>query len=80
MIKKVIPVVMSVLLLATTGVMPALAQGRSEPPDPEYIEAIEKTAAMVWDTRAQALVEKYGLNIVNVTWEDTGRYYDSSVG
>jgi len=80
MIKKVIPVVMSAMLLATTVVTPALAQGRSEPPDPEYIEAIEKTAAMVWDPRAQALVEKYGLNILNVTWEDTGRYYNSSVG
>lgn len=80
MIKKVIPVVMSAMLLATTAVTPALAQSRGAPPDPEYIEAIEETAAMVWDPRAQALVEKYGLNIVNVTWEDTGRYYDSSVG
>jgi hypothetical protein len=80
MIKKVIPVVLSVLLLVTTMVTPALAQGRGEPPDPDYIEAIETTAAMVWDHRAQALVEKYGLNILNVTWEDTGRYYDSAVG
>ena len=35
---------------------------------------------MVWDPHAQALVEAYGLHILNVTWEDTGRYYDSSVG
>jgi hypothetical protein len=48
--------------------------------DPEYIQAIENTAAMVWDDQAISLAHEYGLNIVNVTWEDTGRYYGSSVG
>ncbi len=45
-----------------------------------YPEAIEKTAAMVWDQKAQSLATEYGLNILNVTWEDTGRYNNSSVG
>jgi hypothetical protein len=35
---------------------------------------------MVWDENAIALASQYGLNILNVTWEDTGRYYNSSVG
>jgi hypothetical protein len=35
---------------------------------------------MVWDGNAQELAAAYGLNILNVTWEDTGRYYDSCVG
>ncbi len=48
--------------------------------DPDYIEAIRKTADMVWDQAAQRLAEKHGLNIINVTWEDTGRYYNSAVG
>ncbi len=54
--------------------------GGSRNIDFDYIEAIEKTAAMVWDEKAQRLAELEGLNIVNVTWEDTGRYYNSSVG
>jgi hypothetical protein len=45
-----------------------------------YIETIENTAAMVWNENAQRLAAQYGLHILNVTWEDTGRYYNSSVG
>ena len=48
--------------------------------DPEYVQAIENTAGMVWNEEAIALASKYGLNILNVTWEDTGRYQNSSVG
>ncbi len=50
------------------------------PIDPDYLQAIQNTAAMVWDEDAIRLAQKYGLNILNVTWEDTGRYYNSSVG
>ena len=46
----------------------------------EYREAISRTADMVYDEKAIDLASRYGLDIVNVTWEDTGRYYDSSVG
>ena len=35
---------------------------------------------MVWDEDARSLAARFGLDIVNVTWEDTGRYYGSSVG
>ncbi len=48
--------------------------------DPEYVQAIQNTAAMVWDENAQQLASQFGFNILNVTWEDTGRYYNSSVG
>jgi hypothetical protein len=48
--------------------------------DPTYIEAIERTAGMVWDDLAQKMAAQHGLQILNVTWEDTGRYYNSSVG
>ena len=51
-----------------------------EADDPEFVEAIERTAAMVWDENAQYLAGLHGFHIVNVTWEDTGRYYNSSVG
>jgi len=48
--------------------------------DPEYIQAIQHTAAMAGDPMANTLAQSYGLNIVNVMWEDTGRYKGSTVG
>ncbi|MFC2043264.1 hypothetical protein ACFLUA_03845 [Chloroflexota bacterium] len=45
-----------------------------------YIEAIERTADMVWDDEARHLASLHGLQVLNLTWEDTGRYYNSSVG
>ena len=47
---------------------------------PNYAQVIERTAAMVWDKQAQVLAQKYGLQILNLTWEDTARYQDSAVG
>ncbi|HEY0075482.1 MAG TPA: hypothetical protein VGB77_15400 [Abditibacteriaceae bacterium] len=48
--------------------------------DASYKKAIEKTAAMTRDGNAQKLAKKHGLQILNVTWEDTGRYKGSAVG
>jgi hypothetical protein len=45
-----------------------------------YRQAIQKTAQMVGDREAQRLAAGHGLNILNVTWEDTGRYKGSAVG
>lgn len=47
---------------------------------PQYQEAIRLTADMTQDRRAQSLADRYGLNLLNITWEDTGRYKNSSVG
>jgi hypothetical protein len=89
MIKKALFTLVLAALLTATFVAPVSAkpvsptpalQGRDGGEDPDYREAIERTAAMVWDPEAQRLVQKYGLDILNVTWEDTGRYYNSSVG
>jgi hypothetical protein len=41
---------------------------------------IQRTANMTGDQDTVRLVHKYGLNILNLTWEDTGRYKNSSVG
>ncbi|MBC7804595.1 MAG: hypothetical protein H7145_00395 [Akkermansiaceae bacterium] len=46
----------------------------------EYRMAIERTGNMVNDSVQQGLARKQGLDILNVTWEDTGRYKGSSVG
>jgi len=43
-------------------------------------QVIERTQAMVSDPVAHQLAEALELNVLNVTWEDTGRFYGSSVG
>lgn len=48
--------------------------------DPQYIEAIQRTEAMTFDETAIRLAAAHGLDIINVAWEDTGRYKGSSVG
>lgn len=45
-----------------------------------YRQVIQQTTGMVYDEAAQQLVDQYGLDILNVTWEDTGRYDNSAVG
>jgi hypothetical protein len=53
---------------------------RPTTPSPAYLQAIRKTAGMVGDPEAQRLANGHGLNVLNVTWEDTGRYKGSAVG
>lgn len=51
------------------------AEGRAA-----YEEAIRRTADMAHDPSAQQLAQQFGLDVVNLTWEDTGRYKNSAVG
>ena len=46
----------------------------------EYGAVIERTKTMVRNPEAIALAAERDLQIMNVTWEDTGRYDNSSVG
>jgi hypothetical protein len=55
-------------------------RGTSCPSDPQYAEAIQRTSDMVWDEGALRLAQEHGLDLINLTWEDTGRYYNSGVG
>lgn len=64
------------LTLATLTLATPAVAGRN----PDYVDTIRRTAAMVSDPEAQARAQKHGLQILNVTWEDTGRYKGSSVG
>jgi hypothetical protein len=45
-----------------------------------YRQIVERVATMVDDARAQELLARYRLEILNVLWEDTGRWEGSSVG
>ena len=46
----------------------------------DYPRVVAATAGMVSDGEAQRLAQRYGLQVMNVTWEDTGRSKGSSVG
>ena len=46
----------------------------------DYQTVIEQTMTMVSNPAARRLGQKFGLDILNVTWEDTGRYKNSAVG
>jgi len=49
-------------------------------PDPSYAEVVQRVVGMPMDSDLQARLQRRGLNAVNLTWEDTGRYEGSSVG
>ena len=79
------------ILLAITTTIPSFAvelpgspvsfpDPRQPSPDVQFDETIRKVEQMVWDKQANALAQREGLNVVNVTWEDTGRWKGSSVG
>jgi hypothetical protein len=44
---------------------------KTVPDDPEYIEAIQRTTSLTNNPQAIELAAGYGLNVVNVMWEDT---------
>ena len=74
----IVMVCFTMLVLPAKAASPTQSIPRGD--DPRYIDAIQRTANLAFDPQAQALAAEYGLNLVNVTWEDTGRYYNSSVG
>jgi hypothetical protein len=45
-----------------------------------YEEVIRLTEGMVGDRQSQQLAGRHGLQILNVTWEDTARFKGSAVG
>lgn len=45
-----------------------------------YRQVIERTRSMISDQTSQTLADRWGLDILDVTWEDTGRYDNSAVG
>src|SRR5262245_3553599 len=45
-----------------------------------YDSIVNRVASMVSDREAQSLAQRHGLQVLNVLWEDTGRWQGSSVG
>lgn len=48
--------------------------------DERFMETVFNVVEMTEDGNLQQRASQYGLNIVNVMWEDTARFEDSSVG
>jgi hypothetical protein len=57
-----------------------LFPGRKSGRTTDYETVVNRVAEMVWDSSVWDMASAYGLDIVNVTWEDTGRYYGSCWG
>ncbi|MBK8937231.1 MAG: hypothetical protein IPM79_06215 [Polyangiaceae bacterium] len=45
-----------------------------------YAEVVRKVTGMVQDSDTSGRVTRRGMNLINVMWEDTGRFQGSSVG
>ncbi len=45
-----------------------------------YAEVVRRVTGMVEESDTQTQVQRRGLHLMNLTWEDTGRYQGSSVG
>lgn len=66
--------------LPLVAALAALAAATPISPARDHDRAVERVANMVSDGRAQALASSHGLQLLNVLWEDTGRWQGSSVG
>lgn len=56
------------------------SDGAAQGNNTDYQRVIQATAGMVADAAACRLVNTHGLNLVNIAWEDTARYKNSSIG
>lgn len=65
------------MLLSLVAACLAYDHAPSRAPSDATIQRVEQ---MVWDRQVTAAAARHGLDVVNVTWEDTGRYEGSSVG
>ncbi len=68
------------LAAATTAALLSPAVSAQPMAQGSFADIVQQVAGMVSDQDAQTLVQKKGLGIVNVMWEDTGRWEGSSVG
>jgi len=62
-------------LAALLALAPLAAAGQEA-----YADVVARVASMVSDPEARALASRHGLQLLDLTWEDTGRWLGSSVG
>jgi hypothetical protein len=66
--------------LAALAATVLAAQAPVAAPSGAYGATVNRVANMVSDRDAQRLASRHGLQLLNVLWEDTGRWQGSSVG
>jgi hypothetical protein len=64
------------LLTAMIATQPGAWGVRHQP----FAEVIQQVVQMPFDQNLQTRTNRYGLNVVNLMWEDTGRFEGSSIG
>lgn len=69
---------MTSLMILSVSVAGYFCPGRSS--GQNYQEVVQKVSEMVWDQNVRKMASAHGLDVVNVTWEDTGRYSGSCWG
>ncbi len=74
-----LPTLLALTLLAHPPAPPIHAPRPAPRPEP-YPAVVERVAGMVSDPALQALAAERGLQLLDLTWEDTGRHQGSSVG
>lgn len=74
-----LPALLALTLLAHPPAPPTQAPRPAPRPEP-YPAVVERIAGMVADPALQALAAERGLQLLDLTWEDTGRFQGSSVG
>jgi hypothetical protein len=74
------PLRASAALAAASLAVSTAASARPHHGGPRYEQVVSDVAQMVSDGQANELVRAKGLQLVNVMWEDTGRWQGSSVG
>jgi hypothetical protein len=58
----------------------AASPAAATPADPPYPAVVERVASMVRDPEAIRLAAGHGLQLLDLTWEDTGRWQGSALG
>lgn len=69
---------MTTMMVLSVSMAAYFCPGRSARED--YQEVVNRVAEMVWDSEVSRMASHHGLDVVNVTWEDTGRYSGSCWG
>jgi hypothetical protein len=67
-------------LAIPAAAIPALAIAGPAGAPPAYPEVVGAVASMVSDPDARRAAERHGMQILNVLWEDTGRWQGSALG
>ncbi len=68
------------IVAAINDLLKLSSQKKPKTPPPSWFEYYNKTMALISDAKFNALVGKEGFSPVKISWEDIGRYENSSVG